>query len=243
MSISIWKSIFLYLNISFTPFIFSVENDFEKGMLTLTFDDGYACHYETAFPLLERYGLPATFYVPTVHLKQPGYLTIEQMVELSQGGHEIASHSVTHSNLKRIPAVKVDQELRESKQILENLLKLPVKNFAAPFGAFHSNQMYLLKKYYQSNRTVIPGFNPRKNLNPFMIKAYVVFNSTPLDEINCWIEEAICENKWIVLVYHRIDNSNNLVSINSCALESHLKSIQNHHIKVKTIEQALNYIY
>ena len=37
----------------------------------ITFDDGYADNYQIAFMLLKRYGLPATFFVPTDYIDRP----------------------------------------------------------------------------------------------------------------------------------------------------------------------------
>lgn len=39
--------------------------------LCITFDDGYADNYVTALPILERYGLKATFFVPSGLIEQP----------------------------------------------------------------------------------------------------------------------------------------------------------------------------
>src|SRR5258706_16383338 len=47
--------------------------------LAITFDDGYEDNYLNAFPVLERYGLPATIFLPTggVDSRQP--LWFEQL--------------------------------------------------------------------------------------------------------------------------------------------------------------------
>lgn len=41
------------------------ESPIPDKTIVLTFDDGYIDTYETAFPLLKKYGLPATVFLPT----------------------------------------------------------------------------------------------------------------------------------------------------------------------------------
>jgi len=42
--------------------------------LIITFDDGYLCFQDTAFPVLERLNLPVTLFVPTGYPDKPGAL-------------------------------------------------------------------------------------------------------------------------------------------------------------------------
>lgn len=218
---------------------FLQENRLEGGIVSLTFDDGYSCQYEAALPLLEKYGIAATFYITAGVLGQPGYLTTDQVASLSQKGHEIGSHCTTHRNLKKLPPKEIEGELLESKLILENLVKSPVEHFAAPFGAWNVEVMRQIKKYYKSSRTIAPGMNTCHGLNPFFIHAHVALRTTSPSDVERWVKEAETQEKWLVLVYHRIDREQNIVSIEADSFAEHLKIIQLSSLKPATIGEAL----
>ncbi len=230
------KEALFSIALSFSSLL-SAQN-FEQGIVTLTFDDGYSCHYETVLPLLEKYGACATFYVTSSLLNQPGYLTSHQVIALSKKGHEIASHCSTHRDLKKLSFKEVEVELLESKRTLEKLIQTPVLNFAPPFGAFNPTAMYSIKRHYQSSRTIMPGMNVR-NLNPYLIQGYVVRNSTSLKELEEWIQKAITDRKWLVLVYHYIDDTESLISVSKRTFEKHLQLIQRLKIATATIRDVL----
>ena len=94
----------------FIPFILVFSKETDEGLVTLTFDDGTLCHYETVLPLLEQYHILATFYVSSGFLDTPGYLTTNQVLEMSQKGHEIASHGVSHQNLLKLSSSEIEKE-------------------------------------------------------------------------------------------------------------------------------------
>lgn len=209
-----------------------------QGIVSLTFDDGYACHHEIVEPLLGKYGYLGTFYVTTSQIDQPHYLTSIQVVELSQKGHEIASHCVNHVNLKKLSRKQLEFELVESKRILEQLIQQPVSNFAFPFGIYNPLIMYRVKQHYRLCRTIARYLNTRDRSNRFSIGAHVVLNTTTLKEVQGWLDRAISENKWLVLVYHHIDDAEGFVNITKEVFESHLQEIHIRQIPVVTIQET-----
>ena len=100
----------------------------------LTFDDGYAGHFELVAPLLLRYRFTGTFFISSGLIGRPGYLTWEQLRKLVFLGMEIGSHGLSHRSLASLSRAELDEELAGSKQRLEEELGVPVRAIAAPGG-------------------------------------------------------------------------------------------------------------
>lgn len=105
--------------------------------IILTFDDGYDDFYTAAFPILKKYNIKATTYVVTGFLDKLHYLTKSQLKELSQSPLiTIASHTLTHADLKTLTGKKLHDEIFESKAWLENFTGHTIDHFAYPFGRY-----------------------------------------------------------------------------------------------------------
>lgn len=107
-----------------------------KKPFVLTFDDGYEDNYTNAFPIAKKYGFTGTIFMVTDWIDGKGYLTKEQLREMSNEGWQIGAHTVSHSNLNELTAKQIESELRESKRQLEEILNQPVKYLAYPFGSY-----------------------------------------------------------------------------------------------------------
>jgi len=109
--------------------------------VVITFDDGYADFYRHAFPILMEYGFTATVFVITGLMKPQRMsfrgtecLTLSEVRELHSQGVEIASHTVSHHDLRLLKQGEIENELSSSKKFLEDALGVPVKSFAYPFA-------------------------------------------------------------------------------------------------------------
>jgi peptidoglycan/xylan/chitin deacetylase (PgdA/CDA1 family) len=118
--------------------------------MVLTFDDGFADYFEEAVPIMEKHGLTATMYVVAGSITEggvpvnwitgldpgdaPPLLTADQIRELHDRGWGIGSHSMAHRDLPTLTEAECLADLRDSRDLLSDLLGEPVTTLAYPFG-------------------------------------------------------------------------------------------------------------
>lgn len=107
--------------------------------IVLTFDDGYIDFYLNAYPILKKYHLNATVFIPTGLVGQPSYMTWDQIVQIHRDGWiQFEAHGVTHRDLTIVPAEEREFELVQSKKDLEQRLGTIVNWVAYPYGKFNA---------------------------------------------------------------------------------------------------------
>jgi peptidoglycan/xylan/chitin deacetylase (PgdA/CDA1 family) len=89
------------------------------GMLTLSFDDGLVSVHDQAFPILKKYGIPATTGIIAARLKNgdDDFMNVAQVRELAQGGWEVASHGLTHKRPVDIPEGYAQEPLKNCRRV------------------------------------------------------------------------------------------------------------------------------
>lgn len=110
-----------------------------KKSVVLTFDDGYKDNFETAYPILKKYGFKATVFVITNCIGTGEYLTLPQLKELDKNGFDVESHTANHETLSELSYDKQYDTVSNSKEKLEKLLNKKVKYIAYPCGKYNKN--------------------------------------------------------------------------------------------------------
>ena len=105
----------------------------------LTFDDASAGQYTRALPLLRRHHFVATFFVMTVVLDKPGWLTSRQVRQLDRDGMTIAPHTYDHHAVPQYRSQDWHTQLVAPAAQLAKLVGHPVRLFAYPFGLWSPN--------------------------------------------------------------------------------------------------------
>ena len=113
----------------------------------ITFDDTRLDQFTAALPELDKHGFKAAFFIMTVSLGKPGYMSKEQVKQLADEGHTIGSHTYDHKNVKTYTVDDwVDQVQKPSKQ-LQTITGKPVEYFAYPFGLWDKEAIAKLKDH------------------------------------------------------------------------------------------------
>jgi peptidoglycan/xylan/chitin deacetylase (PgdA/CDA1 family) len=119
-----------------------------SGTVSITFDDGYLDNFEIAAPILHSLQMPATFFITTgfigsrlippwdvALLRQPGWMSWDNVRSLLSQGFEIGGHTDTHIDMGSADAETIRMELEVSKQKIRRELDISAQLFAYPFGA------------------------------------------------------------------------------------------------------------
>jgi peptidoglycan/xylan/chitin deacetylase (PgdA/CDA1 family) len=171
-----------------------------RPRVCLTFDDGYVDNLEHALPLLQRYGLKATFFITTgflerdpiafgwiqqtfgMSLGQVGPLDWAVLDELFAAGMPIGAHTHTHRRLKDLTLIEQREELERSKEILEQHLGLSIPTMAYPFGlptvAFDRQTVEIARQvgYQQVGAVQFRGVRPSDDY--FRVPRFVMTNES-----------------------------------------------------------------
>jgi peptidoglycan/xylan/chitin deacetylase (PgdA/CDA1 family) len=115
-----------------------------RGLVGITFDDGYTSVLENAVPELVRRGFTATVFVISDRLAGTNdwdvgtpwpLLSATQVRELSAAGMEIGSHSATHTRLAGADAERLTAEVSGSRKQLTGVADAEIRGFAYPYGS------------------------------------------------------------------------------------------------------------
>tara|TARA_B100001093_G_scaffold520040_1_gene612223 strand:- start:2057 stop:2770 length:714 start_codon:yes stop_codon:yes gene_type:complete len=170
--------------------IFFSDLESNKSTLTnkpiiITFDDVYVNQLEFAYPILEKYNLKATFFVPFAYVgfyddwsggKQK-IMSVEQLKSLDTNLVELGLHSFHHKAYDILSFEEVESDFQKCKDFIQKH-NLDIKNILAyPYGKFpreKSKKMFFFNQL--SNHKVAFGLRIGNRINQLPLKTKYELN-------------------------------------------------------------------
>ncbi len=117
----------------------------EKPIM-LSFDDTDLDQYTVGYPEMKKYGFKGVFFIMTVSLGKPHYMSSDQVRTLSDEGNIIGSHTWDHHNVKKYEGKDWITQLDKPTRQLEQITGKSIRYFAYPFGLWNTAAFPELKK-------------------------------------------------------------------------------------------------
>jgi len=220
---------------------------FQEPIVTVTFDDGWESIYTQALPLLHEFNIPTTQYIIAGTFEHPAYMSVAQVRSMQQAGHEVASHTVTHTDLTQADSKTLNRELSDSKAILSKEFG-PIKDFASPLGAKNERTLAAIGTLYRSqrntegdpNNTTDRGVNLAGAFTKADIKGYTVRATTTMEDLRRMLDFTKASNGWLVLTYHQVDMSGETYAVAPAVLRQQLELIAGYGLRIAPLGQVLD---
>jgi peptidoglycan/xylan/chitin deacetylase (PgdA/CDA1 family) len=154
--------------------------------IILSFDDTDLDQYTVAYPEMKKYGFKGLFFIMTVSLGRPHYMSRDQVRTLSDDGNIIGSHTWDHHNVKKYEGNDWVVQLDKPTRQLEAITGKNIRYFAYPFGLWNTAAFPELKK-----RGFVAAFQLNEKPDPvdplYCIRRIIVPGTWNGAVLNQWI--------------------------------------------------------
>ncbi len=200
----------------------------------------------TAKSVSVRFNLPLTGTLAIDDVNFGAYrnfMTPSNLRDLENDQHEIGGHSETHADLTGIPFAEAQNEVQGSRAELLLGGLTPVLTFAYPLGNNNEAiQTEVAGAGYTSARGTVPGMNG-KGQNKFELKSHMVLASTPLSQLEQWINDAVAERSWLILTFHQIlpegAQGSGMYTTTPSRLSSMVQYLASNNVLVRTVSDGV----
>ena len=103
----------------------------------LTFDDTDEEQYSIGKTEMNKYGFKGVYFIMTISINRPRYMSKEQIKNLSDSGHVIAGHTWDHHMVTKYQGEDWDIQLVKPRKQLEAITGKSITYFAYPFGLWN----------------------------------------------------------------------------------------------------------
>lgn len=225
------------------------------GLVSINFDDGYQSMYDNGLPILDAAGLKSTQYIITQKVGTDSYVTLDEVLQMYDNGHEIGVHTRTHQNLTTLTPSQMTDEILGAKQDLISWGIMPT-TLAYPYGGYNLDVEAVVQSsglrgardsdlgYNGSGLGLTFGGPLYHDTHPLELwsEAAEVDMNTTLSDITSEIDYAVANNLWLIILFHRVDETDPCcapISVDHTLIQGTVDYLVQQHVPVVTNNEGL----
>jgi peptidoglycan/xylan/chitin deacetylase (PgdA/CDA1 family) len=231
---------------------FNITN---HGLVSINFDDGYQSMYDYGLPILDAAGLKSTQYIITQKVGWDSYVTLDEVLQMHNNGHEIGLHTRTHQNLTTLTEAQMTDEIVGAKQDLISWGITPT-TLAYPYGGYNPTVESVVQSAglrgardsdlgYNSSAVGLTFGGPLDHdTHPLALwsEAAEMDKNTTLSDITSEIDYAVANNLWLIILFHRVDETDPCcapISVDHSLIQGTVDYLVQGHVPVVTNDEGL----
>ncbi len=176
-----WLKRLGYRGLSIRDAIPYIYGEKQGKVAVITFDDGFENVFRNALPVLQDFGFTATNYFVAnqiggfnlwdqkIGVKPANCMSVAEMREWAQLGHEVGSHTLDHIFLPDASEKDAIAQIQQSRTKIEDLLGSEVTSFAYPYGGENAATRKIVEAAGYKNATTTEKRRARSTDDPFGI--------------------------------------------------------------------------
>jgi peptidoglycan/xylan/chitin deacetylase (PgdA/CDA1 family) len=192
----------------------------KRCAVSLTFDDARLSQIDKGIPLLNEYGVKATFYISPEGLDE----RLDGWRQAVTAGHEIGNHSMTHpctgnyafsrdNALEDYDLSRIARDIDRANEFIKNKLDVEAHSFAYPCGQKYVGRGNKVKSYvplvaerFLSGR----GWLGEDLNDPWYCDFSQILgmesDGKSFTELKALIDKAAAQGRWLILAGHEMNN-------------------------------------
>ena len=231
---------------------FSITN---HGLVSINFDDGYQSMYDNGLPILDAAGLKSTQYIITQQVGWDSYVTLDEVLQMYNNGHEIGVHTRTHPNLTTLTEAQMTDEIVGAKQDIISWGITPT-TLAYPYGGYNPAVERIVQSaglrgardsdlgYNSSGVGLTFGGPLDHDTRPLVLwsEAAEMDMNTTLSDITSEIDYAAANNLWLIILFHRVDETDPCcasISVDHSLIQGTVDYLLQGHVPVVTNNEGM----
>jgi len=156
----------------------------EGGGVVVTFDDGFRDFTEVVVPLLVKHHVPAHLYLATANVDGgngvdgPHAVSWAELRDaMSTGLVTVGSHTNTHADLSRASEADADDEMRRSRDLIQERLGIACDHFAYPWSVASPAAERVARRLFRSAALPAWKTNRAGRIDPYRLGRVPILRS------------------------------------------------------------------